>query len=69
MCPAESAYKVVVNTMNYFGLGQYLDRFDRTVSRRLRELELFVDTSPELQKPIFLAFLSEVGKEYKRKTI
>ena len=65
----ESVYKVVVNTMSYFGLGQYLDRFDRTVSRRLRELELFVDTSPQLQKPIFLAFLSEVSKEYKRKTM
>lgn len=66
---AESVYKVIVNLMGYFGMGQYHVNLEKEIGRRLKELRTFVDTSSQLEKPIFLEFLKEVTEKYKAKVI
>lgn len=64
---AESIYKIIVNLMGYFGIGQYHASLEKEVSRQLKELTEFVNTSSQQDKPIFVEFLREVGKKYKSK--
>ena len=65
----QSIHKLVVNLMDYFGVGQYHAILEERISKRLRELAIFVDTSSQLEKPIFLEFLKEVAKKYKTEVI
>ncbi len=65
----ESIYKLVVNVMDYVGIGQHHAIWEEKISTRLRALEIFVDTSSQLEKRIFLEFLKEVAKKYKTKVI